>query len=130
MKILILGIDGMIGHKIAQSLSYNYQVIGSTRKDLNIQNIGLQKGLLYKKDFLKDDYNTFLNQILPDVIINCIGVTTRRGISNNISNEISMSISMQFQSQIKISISISSRAEPSKADTRQVLQVLRYPQKR
>ena len=86
MKILILGIDGMIGHKIAQSLSYNYQVIGSTRKDLNIQNIGLQKGLLYKKDFLKDDYNTFLNQILPDVIINCIGVTTRRGISNNISN--------------------------------------------
>ena len=86
MRILILGIDGMIGHKIAQSLSYDYEVIGSTRKDINFQKIGLYKGLLYKKDFLEYDYNSFLNKILPDVIINCIGITTRRGISNNISN--------------------------------------------
>ena len=41
MRILILGIDGMIGHKIAQSLSQDYEVIGSTRKDVNHQKIGL-----------------------------------------------------------------------------------------
>jgi len=86
MKILILGIDGMIGHKIAQSLSNDYEIVGSTKKDINLQNIGLQNGFLYKKDFIENDQNTFFNKIAPDVIINCIGITTRRGISSNMSN--------------------------------------------
>ena len=86
MRILILGIDGMIGHKIAQSLSYDYEVIGSSRKNINLEDIGLTKGLLFNNDFLKNDYDTFLNKILPDIIINCIGITTRRGISNNSLN--------------------------------------------
>ena len=74
MRILVLGIDGMIGHKIAQSLSNNYEIIGSTRKDLSLQSIGLNDGSLYKKDFIKDDYRSFFNEISPDVIINCIGI--------------------------------------------------------
>ena len=32
MRILILGIDGMIGHKIAQSLSDDFIITGTTRK--------------------------------------------------------------------------------------------------
>ena len=41
MKILILGGDGMIGHKIAQALdAQNHEVIVSLRKKINI-NLGI-----------------------------------------------------------------------------------------
>ncbi len=86
MKVLILGIDGMIGHKIAQSLSNDFVLFGSTRKNITIDSIGLKSCSLAYYDFLiKDDFSIFEN-INPDVIINCIGITTRRGVSLNISN--------------------------------------------
>ena len=107
MKILILGIDGMIGHKIAQSLSKDYEIIGSTRKDVNLQSIGLKNGSLYKKDFIKDDHKSFFNNISPDVIINCIGITTRRGIASNISN--TDLINSQFPHKISKWVSLNNR---------------------
>lgn len=107
MKILISGIDGMIGHKIAQSLSKDYEIIGSTRKDINLQSIGLKDGSLYKKDFIEDDHKSFFNNISPDVIINCIGITTRRGISSNISN--TDLINSQFPHKISKWVSINNR---------------------
>jgi len=88
MKVLILGIDGMIGHKIAQSLSHDFILFGSTRKNINIDAIGLDKGSLIHHDFLIDDNFSIFENIKPDVIINCIGITTRRGPSLNISNTI------------------------------------------
>ena len=107
MKILILGIDGMIGHKIAQSLSKDYEIIGTTRKGVNLQSIGLKDGSLYKKDFIEDDHNSFFNNISPDVIINCIGITTRRGISSNISN--TDLINSQFPHKISKWVSLNNR---------------------
>ena len=86
MKVLVLGIDGMVGHKIAQSLTNNFEVFGSSRKKIKIQEIGLDKALILNHDFLKDDYNSLFNKINPDYIINCIGLTTRRGVSENIFN--------------------------------------------
>jgi len=86
MKVLVLGIDGMVGHKIAQSLTNNFEVFGSSRKKIKIQEIGLNKALILNHDFLKDDYNSLFNKIKPDYIINCIGLTTRRGASENIFN--------------------------------------------
>ena len=77
MKVLILGIDGMIGHKIAQSLSRDFVLFGSTRKNITIDSIGLKSCCLVHHDFLiKDDFSIF-EEINPDVIINCIGITTR-----------------------------------------------------
>ena len=86
MKVLILGVDGMIGHKIAQSLISNFHVVGSTRKNINLNKLSLDGLQIFQKDFLKDDSSSFFDKIQADVIINCIGITTRRGISENISN--------------------------------------------
>lgn len=86
MKILITGIDGMIGHKIAQSLSQDFYVIGSTRKNIKPLDLGINKCKLVKHDFLIDDTEKFLENIKPDVIINCVGITIRRGININIVN--------------------------------------------
>ena len=83
MRILILGIDGMIGHKIAQSLSIDHQIIGSSRKKLIPKDIGLKQCNLVFHDFIKNDTLNLLNDTLPDLIINCVGITIRRGINEN-----------------------------------------------
>jgi dTDP-4-dehydrorhamnose reductase len=79
MKILILGVDGMIGHKIYQTLSSkkNRLLITSRKKKDSIR--------IYKTQdkFINYSYdNSTINELLdlhkPDIIINCIGVTTRR----------------------------------------------------
>ncbi len=86
MKVLILGIDGMIGHKIAQSLSNDFVLFGSTRKNITIDSLGLTSCTLIHYDFLIEDSFSIIENINPDVIINCIGITTRRGASLNAFN--------------------------------------------
>ena len=44
MKVLILGIDGMIGHKIAHSLSQDFELYGSSRKDIDIKDLKIPNG--------------------------------------------------------------------------------------
>ena len=76
MKVLILGIDGMIGHKIAQSLSNDFVLFGSTRKNITIDSLGLKSCSLIHYDFLVEDSFSIFENIHPDVIINCIGITS------------------------------------------------------
>ena len=51
MKILISGIDGMIGHKIGQSLSKDFDIIGTTRKNIKPLDIGITNCKLISHDF-------------------------------------------------------------------------------
>lgn len=90
MKILILGGDGMIGHKMDQVLSVqNHEIVISIRekKDLTLKSIS-SKSKVFFNDFLKDNILDFLVKVNPDVIINAIGVTIRRGSTKNISDTI------------------------------------------
>ena len=73
MKVLILGVDGMIGHKIAQSLISDFHVVGSTRKNVSANQLFLQGLEIFHKDFLRDDASVFFDKIQPDIIINCNG---------------------------------------------------------
>ena len=86
MKVLILGIDGMIGHKIAHSLNQDYDLYGSSRKDIDIKDLKISNGKIVYHDFLFHNLEKLLKNIYPDVIINCIGITTRRGVLDSISN--------------------------------------------
>jgi dTDP-4-dehydrorhamnose reductase len=93
MRILILGGNGMIGHKMYQIISKNYQDTWVTlRNSLNsysyseiynctkvIDNIDLVNFKLLLNQ---------LNLINPDVIINACGITIRRGIDALKSNSI------------------------------------------
>ena len=90
MKILILGGDGMIGHKMAQVLSaQNHEIVISIRekKDLTLKSIP-SKTKVFFNAFLKDNILDFLDKVKPDVIINAIGVTIRKGSTKNISDTI------------------------------------------
>jgi len=90
MKILILGGDGMIGHKMTQVLSaQNHEIIISVRekRDLTLKSVS-SKSKVFFNDFLKDNILDFLIKVNPDIIINAIGVTIRRGSTKNISDTI------------------------------------------
>ena len=86
MKVLILGIDGMIGHKIAQSLFSKFELFGTTRRKITLNEIGIKSGRLIYHDFLKHNTNNLLKNVSPDVIINCVGITIRRGVEKSKKN--------------------------------------------
>ena len=90
MKILILGGDGMIGHKMTQVLSsQNHEILISVRekRDLTLKSVSTKPKVFFN-DFLKDNILDFLIKVNPDIIINAIGVTIRRGSTKNISDTI------------------------------------------
>jgi dTDP-4-dehydrorhamnose reductase len=82
MRILILGVSGLIGHKIFQVLSEDFEVFGTLHKskkdygnlelfsslniieNINVAEFEILKGVLYA--------------INPDVILNCVGITKRK----------------------------------------------------
>lgn len=84
MKVLILGADGMIGHKMAQSLNeeYGVEIILNSRSNSKILSQLYPKCKVYEYDFLKDDINNFLDIVTPDLIINAVGITIRRGVND------------------------------------------------
>ena len=76
----------MIGHKIAQLLEQENNLFGTTRKTIGPKKLGLKTSNLIKKDFDKNQSLEFLDNLNPDIIINCVGITTRRINNDNISN--------------------------------------------
>tara|TARA_B100000963_G_scaffold8671_1_gene6740 strand:- start:11393 stop:12259 length:867 start_codon:yes stop_codon:yes gene_type:complete len=82
MKILIIGADGMIGHKMAQSLSYFDLYLNSRFHSDYLQEY-FPKSTHSNFDFLNQKVEVLLNKIIPDYIINAVGITIRRGASDN-----------------------------------------------
>ena len=85
MRILILGADGMIGHKIAQSLQ-DFELILASRKSISSKSIGIINGKMVLHNLITDSLDLLLDNTTPDIIINCAGITTRRGVEDNIVN--------------------------------------------
>lgn len=83
-KILIFGAGGMIGHKMFRVLTAQkkYQVIGTLRRHrnefqtFNLFNAENSIECLDVANFA--DVEKILNQVKPDVILNCIGITLRK----------------------------------------------------
>ena len=78
MRVLILGVTGMLGHKIYQRLALEHDVIGTIRGHYrDVERYGLfQKGTVVPevdalKLFLIEEVIQGIN---PDVLINCIGI--------------------------------------------------------
>ena len=82
MKILILGADGMIGHKMAQSLSH-FNLYLNSRSHSNYLQEYFPNSTLSNFDFLNQIIEDLLEKTSPDYIINAVGITIRRGASDN-----------------------------------------------
>jgi dTDP-4-dehydrorhamnose reductase len=87
MKIMILGADGMIGHKLYQSLSSrDYRIIITSKKSQNKLPYIFHNSEGLQLDILSDSIETVLNNFSPNYIINCIGITTRRMKNHKVSH--------------------------------------------
>ena len=75
----------MIGHKIAQVLENKNHIIGTSRKSIEPIDLGLKSSKIIYKDFAENTDFNFLENLMPDIIINCVGITTRRINNTNIS---------------------------------------------
>jgi len=82
MRILILGVSGLIGHKLLQELSSDFEVFGTLhRKKSDYGNLTLFSGnnIIESVDIV--DFKMLkgvLRAINPDVILNCVGITKRK----------------------------------------------------
>jgi dTDP-4-dehydrorhamnose reductase len=100
MKILVFGSNGMIGSTVFRYLDKytNCNTVGALRDSQN-------KLLLLKNTYYIDSYNfqnlyKCINLIRPDYVINCVGITKHRKLSNNIIK------SLQINSIIPHNISL------------------------
>lgn len=93
MRILILGGNGMIGHKMYQLISKYYQDTWVTLRN-NLSSYSYSEIYNSEKVIDKIDLSNFklllnqLNVLNPDVVINACGITIRRGIDAFKSNSI------------------------------------------
>ena len=80
MKILILGADGMIGHKMAQTFSNsNFEIHLNTRTNKEFLEKIVPENHIHQFEFLNQDIPELLNKVFPDIILNAAGITIRRG---------------------------------------------------
>jgi dTDP-4-dehydrorhamnose reductase len=82
MKVIILGVSGLIGHKLLQKLSTDFEVYGTLHREKSkYKNLALFSG---QKIIENIDINEFdvlkgvLCAVNPDVILNCVGITKRK----------------------------------------------------
>lgn len=91
MKIAVLGVTGMIGHKIFAHLSKfaEYQVFGFAKDStFNKYEVFERKSEKIIEDFDAENYQSIsrhLSNLKPDIVINCIGIVKQ---SPEIANEI------------------------------------------
>ena len=69
MKVLITGVNGFIGHHVAQKYAeMGHEVIGLDKNSAN------DAYKTYVADMLNSDLSTLLTEIAPDLIIHCAGL--------------------------------------------------------
>lgn len=85
MKILVLGGNGMLGHKLIQVLSKNYDVYTTLR---NKNNVFSSFNIIDEKRIIQYDVNLnsiseIIEKVFPKVVINCIGIIKQLKEANN-----------------------------------------------
>ena len=93
MKILILGGNGMIGHKMYQIISKKYVDTWVTLRNnfasYRYNSIYNNSKVIDNIDLLNfEKIDSELYKLMPDIIINASGITIRRGVETSISNTI------------------------------------------
>ena len=88
MKVLVLGCSGLIGHKLFDELSCQFEMFGTLRRSKEeYGNVDLFQtdNVIEKVDV--NDFDlliSYLESINPQVILNCIGITKRKIGANDI----------------------------------------------
>lgn len=95
MKLLVLGGSGMVGHTLIKKLSNKYEVFSILRERSDLESSKFFDNILKKsRCIFIDDINQHsnlseaINNISPDILINCIGVIKQRDCTADTLNMI------------------------------------------
>lgn len=82
MRVLVLGANGLIGHKLFYKLGSSMEVYGTIKRPISSyrfpDSFNLSK-IIDKIDlFIEPNLHKVVNEIKPDVILNCAGITKRK----------------------------------------------------
>ena len=91
-KILILGSSGMLGSSLFRNLSEDYEIIGIQRSESSDSRIidGVDVS-----DFSNVAHK--ITEVMPDVVINCIGVVKQKSEINNVLNTVPINTLLPHQ---------------------------------
>ncbi len=95
MKLLILGGSGMVGHSLVRKLSRNHEVFCALRKNQKFESVNFFDNVIKESNciFIEDinehtNLKNIIENLSPDILINCIGVIKQRNNADNLSNMI------------------------------------------
>lgn len=86
MKILVLGVTGMLGSAVFKTLSMHHDVYGTVRSSSakSFFSVTLQQKLIVGVDVIDQDaLVTLLADVRPDVVVNCVGLIKQLPNSND-----------------------------------------------
>ena len=91
-KILIFGIDGMLGHVMTNYflLEKNLDVYGVSKfKNFKKKNTNLDNSKTFFLNILDDKFiNSIIYEVKPDFVVNCIGIVKQSKSIMTLSNDI------------------------------------------
>jgi dTDP-4-dehydrorhamnose reductase len=92
MRVVILGVSGLIGHQLFRVLSEGFETYGILHKKKGFYgNIPLLSGKNVIDNIDVNDFKSLkevLTEINPGLILNCIGITLRKNEINNLADAI------------------------------------------
>ena len=76
MTALILGVTGMLGHKLFQVLGERFDVVGTARREIPVvwRDVFAGGRIVTPVTATEADVAAVLDEVQPDVVLNCIGV--------------------------------------------------------
>jgi len=86
MKILILGANGLLGHKLWLELSKNHSVVGTVRKaPENLRILSNKNRMLIENVDMwdRESIATLMTTQQPDIVINAVGIIKQRDDAHN-----------------------------------------------
>ena len=88
MRIIILGASGLIGHKLLQKLSNDFDVYATlhrSKESYGLMPLFSGQNIIDEVDVSDfENVSAILHYVNPNVILNCIGITPRKDEINNL----------------------------------------------
>lgn len=86
MRMLVLGVNGMLGHRVARTLRDEVEVWGTTRSGLSVPEAEILAPGRHVIGVSSTEFGSVesaLTRVKPDVVVNCIGIVKQRSAAKD-----------------------------------------------
>ncbi|MEZ4704604.1 MAG: SDR family oxidoreductase [Bdellovibrionota bacterium] len=84
MRVLILGADGMLGHRLFLTFAKSYEVFGTLRSRRFANLLGESGKIIHQVDAMdRNRIRSVIKEYTPDYVINCIGIIKQKDLAKD-----------------------------------------------